>query len=84
MGGAAVHVRDHWDLWSEELPDGEYEIHPAREPGEGDDPGKTHIWIPEMLNLFEYCASPVRARGGAQFIDCEAFTSPAEWPAPAQ
>ncbi len=64
----------HWDLWRADLPDGEYEVYPARESDPAAGPVKTHIWVPEMPNLFEYCASPVRARGGAPFLDCDLFT----------
>jgi hypothetical protein len=70
---------DRWDLWSADLPDGEYEIYPARESDAAAGPVRTHIWIPEMLNLFEYCASPVRAGGGAPFLDCDLFTRPDLW-----
>jgi len=72
---------DGWDLWSEDLPDGEYDVYPLRASGtEGEPDAKTHIWIPEMDNLFEYCASPLRAKTGAQFIDCDIFSNPSEWP----
>jgi hypothetical protein len=72
---------DRWDLWSAELADGEYDYFPGRESDAGGGATRTHIWIPEMPNLFEYCASPVRAAGGAPFINCELLTDPAEWQA---
>jgi len=80
---AAEHYEtfDRWDLWSAALADGEYDYFPARESVAGDGTTRTHVWIPEVPNLFEYCASPVRAAGGAPFINCELFTDPAEWQA---
>jgi hypothetical protein len=70
---------DRWDLWSDALADGEYDYFPARESDARDGTTRTHIRISEILNLFEYCASPVRATGGAPFINCELFIDPAEW-----
>lgn len=64
---------DRWDLWRAGLPDGEYDTYPEREADMGDGTTKTRIWIPEMPNLFEYCASPVRNAEGAPFIDCDLF-----------
>ncbi|NMB75227.1 MAG: hypothetical protein GYA21_08860 [Myxococcales bacterium] len=72
-----------WDLWSPALADGEYDYFPARESDLGGGQTRTHIWIPEMANLFEYCASPVRATSGAPFINCDIFNDPAEWEAAA-
>lgn len=72
---------DRWDLWSDDLDDGEYDYFPAREADPGDETSRVHIWIPEMPNLFEYCASPVRATSGAAFIDCALFCDPAAWQA---
>jgi hypothetical protein len=74
---------DLWDLWRADLPDGTYDYIPARESAPPDGPPRTHIWILELPNLFEYCASPVRAPGGAPFLDCDLFLDPAAWPAPA-
>ncbi len=73
---AADHYQawDRWDLWRDGLPDGEYDGYPARESTLGDGTQRTHIWIVEMPNLFEYCASPVRARDGTPFLDCDLFT----------
>jgi hypothetical protein len=74
---------DRWDLWRADLPDGEYAPYPSRESASGDGAtARTHVWIPEMPNLFEYCASPVRARGGAPFLDCDLFTDVSQWPSP--
>jgi len=75
---------ERWDLWSEDLDDGEHDYFPGRESQPEGGPAKTHIWIPEMPNLFEYCASPVRARGGAAFVDCDVLTDSADWPTPAR
>ncbi len=66
---------DAWDPWRPGLPDGEYAPYPSRESAGGDGAPRTHVWIPEMPNLFEYCASPVRATGGAPFLDCALFTA---------
>jgi hypothetical protein len=83
---AADHYQpyERWDLWSDTVPDGEYDVYPARESDPAAGPVKTHIWIPEMSNFFEYCASPVRAKGGAPFFDCELFTGPDAWPPAAE
>jgi hypothetical protein len=72
---AADHYQpfDRWDLWRDGLPDGEYDLYPARESTLGDGTQRTHVWVIEMPNLFEYCASPVRATDGARFIDCDLF-----------
>ncbi len=76
FAAAADHYQpwDRWDPWREGLPDGEGDVVPPRESGV-DAAAKTHVWIPELLNLFEYCASPVRATTGAPILDCERFTS---------
>jgi hypothetical protein len=74
---------DRWDLWNAGLPDREYDPYPARESDPGNGTVKTHIWVPEMPNLFEYCASPTRARDGAPFIDCDLFIDLAQMPSPA-
>lgn len=75
FSAAADHYQgwDRWDPWRDGLPDGEYDGYPARESTPGDGTQRTHVWIVEMPNLFEYCASPVRATGGARFIDCDLF-----------
>ncbi len=60
----------YWNLWDDDVPDGDYPYLPglSHENAERD-----QIHIEEMANLFEYCASPVRALNGAQFMDCAAF-----------
>ena len=72
---AADHYQgwDRWDLWRSDLPDGEYTPHPSRESVRDDGTTRTHVWIPEMANLFEYCGSPLRAMDGAPFLDCDLF-----------
>lgn len=66
----------YWDPWSEAVPDGEFPYYPGLSHESAE---REHIHIEEMANFFEYCASPVRAREGAQFIDCDVLTESSSW-----
>ena len=66
----------YWDPWNDTVSDGEFPYYPGLSHESTD---REHIHIEEMANFFEYCASPVRARDGAQFIDCEVLADPSSW-----
>ncbi len=61
-----------WDLWDSSVSDGEYEYIPDRNDYEAEDNvSKTYVRIPEIVNLYEYCASPWKNTTGVEFIDCD-------------
>jgi len=77
-----------WDPWDPALPEGEsYPVLPDRnEVDAGGAVLRSHVRITEILDPFEYCASPLRASSGAQFVDCDVPTggsSNSSWPTPA-
>ena len=65
----------NWDLWSPDVPDGEY---PA---GNGMRPPSSDEGLPrDAIALFlEYCNSPFRNSDGAKFIDCDIVADPEKW-----
>ncbi len=69
-----------WDLWSDALPDGEYEYIPDRNTYDAQgEKEKSYVRPTEIVNLFEYCASPLKHPQGAVFIDCDILMDPARW-----
>ncbi len=67
-----------WDPWDDSVPDETpYSTLPSR--ADTDEEGtviKSYVRPTEILNPFEYCASPLRAGNGAQFIDCDVLLKP--------
>jgi len=72
---AAEHYGDfaYWDLWDGAIPDGDYEYLPDRYEYDGDAATDAHVRITEIIDLYEYCYSPLKDAAGAQFIDCDAL-----------
>jgi hypothetical protein len=70
-----------WDPWDAFAPEGEsFPLLPARD--ETDAEGnilRSYVRPTEILNPFEYCASPLRATDGSRFIDCERLLEPENW-----
>lgn len=61
----------YWDLWSPDVPDGEYGLRP------GDTDGGVPV---EALTLFlEYCNSPFQNPSGAVFVDCDVVRDVTQW-----
>ncbi len=62
-----------WDIWEESVPDDTpYSTLPSRADTDVDgNVTKSYVRPTEIMNPFEYCASPLRAENGAQFIDCD-------------
>jgi len=80
---AADHYRATvtWDPWAPQAAGlGPFPLLPDR--SERDTEGtvlRSFVRPTEILNLFEYCASPLRSATGAQFVDCEVLMDPARW-----
>ena len=70
-----------WDPWDASAPeDTPFPVLPDRNTyNDQDEVAKTHVRITEILNPFEYCASPLRATTGAQFVDCDTLLNPGAW-----
>jgi|GEM_PF-1243110 len=70
-----------WDIWDASVPeDTPYPVLPERRAfGEDGEVVKTYVRPTEILNPFEYCASPLRAKDGAQFVDCDLLMNPQAW-----
>lgn len=63
-----------WDLWADEVPDGEYsggELRPR-----GTDEG---IPVESLILFLEYCNSPFKNPAGASFVDCDKIADRASW-----
>ncbi len=63
-----------WDLWSQDVPDGEYNYIPSRDEGDN-----RSVRITEIVYLFEYCWSPWKNPNGVEFVDCERLLDPSRW-----
>ncbi len=69
-----------WDLWDDSIPDGEYEYIPDRHTTDTDgNIIEGFVRITEIVNLFEYCRSPLKDPAGTVFIDCEKLLDPSVW-----
>ncbi len=69
----AEHLRewDHWDLWDESIPDGDYSVRPPNI--------ETAVEVEAFAVLFEYCNSPFKNPAGASFVDCSVLADPSTW-----
>ncbi len=80
---ATEHYNSHvpWDPWDASVPDDTpYPVLPDRNQLDGAGAVlKTYVRITEILNLFEYCASPLKAETGASFVDCARLLDPERW-----
>ncbi len=63
-----------WNLWSMEVPDGQYDYIPSRNEGD-----RSFVRITEMVYLFEYCWSPWRNPAGVELVDCKRLLDPDKW-----
>lgn len=70
-----------WDPWDDSAPEGvAFPLLPPRdEMDEQGDIIRSYVRPTEILNPFEYCASPLRSSQGARFIDCEQLMDPRAW-----
>lgn len=62
---------EHWDLWDEDVPDGEYRVRPPNT--------NTAVEVEAFAVLFEYCNSPFKNPAGAAFVDCSVLADPSSW-----
>jgi len=65
---------EYWDLYSDDVPDGEYEYKPNRDAAE-----TKHVRPPEMAYLLHYCYSPWRNPDGAEVVDCAVIGDTSRW-----
>jgi len=61
----------YWDLWDEDIPDGQYEYEPRLK--------NDMLNMEDMFFVFEYCFSPYRAKNGASFVNCDIVKDPSKW-----
>ena len=66
---------ERWDLWSEDVPDGNYPANGGFRPQRPDG----GVDIESVALIFEYCASPFRNPTGAKFVDCDIVKNPSRW-----
>jgi hypothetical protein len=64
---------DKWDLWDPSVPDGTHDYIPSRHQHDQGQIVRAFVRPPELVNLFEYCASPYKNENSQKFIDCEMF-----------
>ncbi len=70
----------YWDLWDDDISDGEYEYIPDRNTtDQNGEILESFVRITEIVDLFEYCYSPLKDPAGATFIDCESLLDPSTW-----
>lgn len=65
-----------WDLWDENLPDGEYGRYYVHSY---DYYPYSYIAFEDMTNFLQYCASPYINRDSATLVDCSIIADPSQW-----
>lgn len=64
----------YWDLWSGDVPDGEYEYEPSR-----DGTDAKFVRAEEMTYLLEYCGSAWKNPASVDPVDCAIVLDPSRW-----
>ncbi len=65
----------NWDLWSPDVPDGDYPRRGGIRPVISDDA----VPVDCILYFLEYCNSPFRNPASAKFVDCDQVADISRW-----